>query len=109
MNMNELCTIVTYGRITIFIFNNSVLGMVRQWQTYFYNKRYSALRLTGKRIMSNSRKRSAEVPHRNHGRHAARARQGIRAKGPCVVDCWMTATKSVPISVGKTVDEIILE
>ncbi len=43
MNLNEACTAVSYDLpvITV-IFNNSVLGMVRQWQTTFYGKRYSS-------------------------------------------------------------------
>ena len=42
MNLNEICTAVSYGLpvITV-IMNNQVLGMVRQWQTMFYEKRYS--------------------------------------------------------------------
>ena len=42
MNLNEACTAVSYELpIITVIFNNSVLGMVRQWQTSFYGKRYS--------------------------------------------------------------------
>ena len=42
MNLNEACTAVSYELpIITVIFNNSVLGMVRQWQTIFYEKRYS--------------------------------------------------------------------
>ena len=42
MNLNEGCTAVSYGLpIITVIFNNQVLGMVRQWQTSFYGKRYS--------------------------------------------------------------------
>ena len=42
MNLNEACTAVSYDLpIITVIFNNSVLGMVRQWQTTFYGKRYS--------------------------------------------------------------------
>ena len=42
MNLNELATAVTYNiPIVIVIINNGVLGMVRQWQTLFYGKRYS--------------------------------------------------------------------
>ena len=42
MNLNEACTAVSYGLpIITVIFNNQVLGMVRQWQTTFYGKRYS--------------------------------------------------------------------
>ena len=43
MNLNEACTAVSYHLpIITVIFNNSVLGMVRQWQTSFYEGRYSA-------------------------------------------------------------------
>ncbi len=42
MNMNELATAVRCQIPVIeVVFNNSVLGMVRQWQTLFYGKRYS--------------------------------------------------------------------
>lgn len=42
MNLNELATAVTYNsNIIIIIMNNGVLGMVRQWQKLFYEKRYS--------------------------------------------------------------------
>ena len=43
MNMNELATATRYNIPVIeIIFNNQVLGMVRQWQDLFYGKRYSA-------------------------------------------------------------------
>jgi len=42
MNMNEIAT-ATRNNIPVIeiVFNNHVLGMVRQWQTLFYGKRYS--------------------------------------------------------------------
>ena len=43
MNMNEVATATRYNiPIIEVIFNNHVLGMVRQWQDLFYGKRYSA-------------------------------------------------------------------
>ncbi len=49
MNLNELATAVTYNvPVTIVLFNNGVLGMVRQWQTLFYNKAYSETTLDRK-------------------------------------------------------------
>lgn len=43
MNMNELATASRYNiPIIQVVINNHVLGMVRQWQTLFYGKRYSA-------------------------------------------------------------------
>ena len=49
MNLNELCTTVTYNLpvITV-IMNNQVLGMVRQWQSMFYENRYSSTTLERK-------------------------------------------------------------
>ena len=42
MNCNELATAVHYKLpIIIAVLNNGTLGMVRQWQTMFYEKRYS--------------------------------------------------------------------
>ena len=42
MNLNELATAVTYNiPVVIVLMNNGVLGMVRQWQTLFFGKRYS--------------------------------------------------------------------
>lgn len=42
MNMNELATASRYNiPIIQVVINNQVLGMVRQWQTLFYGKRYS--------------------------------------------------------------------
>lgn len=42
MNCNELATIARYNLpVIILILNNHALGMVRQWQTLFYQKHYS--------------------------------------------------------------------
>lgn len=42
MNMNELATAVRAGiPVVELVLNNHVLGMVRQWQTLFYQQRYS--------------------------------------------------------------------
>lgn len=42
MNLNELATAARYNiPIIQVVVNNHVLGMVRQWQTLFYGKRYS--------------------------------------------------------------------
>ncbi|HIU30697.1 MAG TPA: biosynthetic-type acetolactate synthase large subunit [Candidatus Caccousia avistercoris] len=42
MNLNELATAVAYNvPIVELVFNNTVLGMVRQWQKLFYDNRFS--------------------------------------------------------------------
>ncbi|MBO5073522.1 MAG: biosynthetic-type acetolactate synthase large subunit [Eubacterium sp.] len=49
MNMNEIATATRYNiPIIQIIFNNHALGMVRQWQTLFYGKRYSSTILEDK-------------------------------------------------------------
>ncbi|MDO4460594.1 MAG: thiamine pyrophosphate-dependent enzyme, partial [Clostridia bacterium] len=42
MNLNEMITAVNHNvPLVVLLLNNGVLGMVRQWQTLFYNKHYS--------------------------------------------------------------------
>ncbi|HIJ36955.1 MAG TPA: acetolactate synthase large subunit, partial [Deltaproteobacteria bacterium] len=42
MNIQEMATAVQYGLpVKIVILNNRFLGMVRQWQELFYDKRYA--------------------------------------------------------------------
>ena len=49
MNMNELATASRYNiPIIQIVINNHVLGMVRQWQTLFYDHRYSQTVLNDK-------------------------------------------------------------
>ncbi len=48
MNLNELATATRLNiPLTVFVFDNRTLGMVRQWQTLFYNKHYSSTDLDG--------------------------------------------------------------
>lgn len=48
MSMPELATVVQEGaNVKILIINNSFLGMVRQWQEFFFDKRYAFTPLTG--------------------------------------------------------------
>ncbi|MFZ5645931.1 MAG: biosynthetic-type acetolactate synthase large subunit [Bacillota bacterium] len=42
MNIQEMATAVNYGLpVNVAVLNNGFLGMVRQWQELFYNRRYS--------------------------------------------------------------------
>jgi acetolactate synthase-1/2/3 large subunit len=46
MNIQELATaVLNKVEVVVCILNNSYLGMVRQWQQMFYNRRYSAVQL----------------------------------------------------------------
>ena len=49
MNLNELSTAVTQNLpITILLMNNKALGMVRQWQKVFYERRFSQTNIVKK-------------------------------------------------------------
>ena len=49
MNLNELCTAVSQNLpLVILLMDNNTLGMVRQWQGLFYDKRYSQTTLDRK-------------------------------------------------------------
>ena len=48
MTMAEMATMVQENlKVNIAIINNGYLGMVRQWQEFFYDKRYAATPLVG--------------------------------------------------------------
>jgi acetolactate synthase-1/2/3 large subunit len=48
MNSQELATVVQYHLpIKVIILNNGYLGMIRQWQEFFYGKRYASSSLEG--------------------------------------------------------------
>ncbi len=48
MNSQELATVVQYQLpIKVAILNNGYLGMIRQWQEFFYGKRYASSSLEG--------------------------------------------------------------
>ena len=65
MNMNELATASRYNIPVIeIVINNQVLGMVRQWQTLFYGKRYSQTILTGD--PRDEERRSCSGPEESH-------------------------------------------
>lgn len=47
MNIQELATIVRYGLpVKVVVFDNGALGMVRQWQELFFNRRFSEVDLS---------------------------------------------------------------
>ncbi|MDR1211855.1 MAG: biosynthetic-type acetolactate synthase large subunit [Spirochaetaceae bacterium] len=46
MNSGELATVMNYGLpVLVVVFNNHALGMVRQWQNFFYESRYAETNL----------------------------------------------------------------
>ncbi len=114
MNLNEACTAVSYDLpvITV-IFNNTVLGMVRQWQTVFYGKRYS----------STDPHRQTDYVKLAEG-FGAKGRQcrtlaefseafawALKEKGPVWIECLINKDERVlpMIPAGGSVDVIMME
>lgn len=114
MNLTELATAVEYDLPVVeVILNNRVLGMVRQWQDMFYDKRYShttidrttdfvklaeAFGALGLRI---SRQEDIEPV----------LRQAIESNRTVVIDCEIGQDIKVfpMVAPGKSIDEVIIE
>ncbi len=113
MNLNELCTSVKYNLpIVTIVFNNQVLGMVRQWQTQFYSKRYSSTTLERATDYVALAEAFGAVGYRAT---TLEELQDALAKAfatgrPCVIDAVIDRDEKVlpMIPAGKTIDEIIM-
>ena len=90
MNMNELATAARYHVPFVeVVLNNSVLGMVRQWQTLFYGKRYSATVLEDQvdyvKVAEALGARGKRVTKKED--FASAFREAAASDGPFVLDC----------------------
>ena len=114
MNLNELVTMKSYDLpVVIVVMNNSVLGMVRQWQKLFYGSRFSqtdphratdfvklanAFGVEGMRITKPEEIKPV-------------LRKAFDLKKPVLVDCIISPDVNVlpMIPPGKTIAEIVTE
>ena len=114
MNLNELCTSVTYNLpvITV-IMNNNVLGNVRQWQTMFYEKRYSQTNLYRKTDYIKLAEAFGGRGFRATNIAELRAALGdaLQRTGPVLIDCQIDKDERVlpMIPAGGTVDDIVAD
>ncbi|MBE6732835.1 MAG: biosynthetic-type acetolactate synthase large subunit [Ruminococcaceae bacterium] len=112
MNLNELATAVsTNANVKIVLFNNGVLGMVRQWQTLFFKKHYSSTTL--------ERKTDFVKLADAFGAKAYRAftpdefqkvfREAMSIDGPVLIDCAIDKDEFVlpMLPPGGSIDEMI--
>lgn len=114
MNLNELCTSVSYELpITTVLFNNNALGMVYQWQQSFYEGRLSYTVPNRKTDYVALAKAFGADGIRCETREELQAALKIaaEAKGPMVIDCLINCDERVlpMIPAGKSVDDIILK
>ncbi len=114
MNLNELATAVSFNvPVIVVLLNNGVLGMVRQWQSIFYQKHYSNTTLGRK---TNFKKLAeafgADGYECNTIKEFEKAFAAAFEKGtPAVIDCHIDMDEMVlPMTPpGGTVDQMIVK
>ena len=114
MCLNELATAVSYRvPVVILIMNNGVLGMVRQWQTLFFNKHYSNTVLDRKtdfvalaRAFGAKGEAVATVEELD-----AALQNAFAQEGPYVIDCAIDKDEFVlpMLPPGGSMDDIIVK
>ena len=114
MNLNELATAVSRGApVTVVIFNNGVLGMVRQWQTLFFNKHYSNTTLERKTDFVKLAEAFGAVGYRadNPADFEKVFREAYASEAPAVIDCAIDPDEFVlpMLPPGGSIDDIIVE
>ncbi len=113
MNLNELATSVSYNLpIITIVMNNRVLGMVRQWQTLFYDKHYSATDPQRKTDYVKLAEAFGARGFRATNLEELRAAlaEALKRTGPVVIDCVIDKDERVlpMIPAGGTVDDIVV-
>jgi len=114
MSLNELTTAVTYNvPVVVLIMNNGVLGMVRQWQTLFYEKHYSNTVLNRKidfAAFARSFGADGEAVSTPEELDAALIR-AFNQEGPYLIDCKIDKDEFVlpMLPPGGSMDDIIVK
>lgn len=114
MCLNELATAVTYNvPVVILILNNGVLGMVRQWQTLFFDKHYSNTVLNRKTdFVALARAFGADGEAVSDADELDSAlTRAFNYNGPYVIDCAIDKDEFVlpMLPPGGSMDDIIVK
>ena len=114
MNMNEIATAVRCGKPLVqIVLNNHVLGMVRQWQTLFYDHRYSYTVLNDAvdfvKISEGMGAKAIRVTKMEEVEPALK--EALSSDGPVVLDCWIDQDLSVfpMVPAGANIDDVFDE
>jgi acetolactate synthase-1/2/3 large subunit len=112
MNMNELCTAVSYKiPVITVILNNAVLGMVRQWQAVFYGRRFSSSEPERVTNYAKVAEGFGGVGYRceTPAEFEAAMAEALKAEGPVWIECVVDREEKVlpMIPGGKTVNDTI--
>ncbi len=114
MNMNEMCTAVSYKiPVITVILNNAVLGMVRQWQACFYDRRFASSE--PERVTDYKRVAEAFGGRGYHCTTPAEFEtamaEALKADGPVWIECVIDREEKVlpMIPAGGTVHDTIFK
>lgn len=114
MNMNELATASRYNIPVIeVVINNHVLGMVRQWQTLFYDHRYSHTILNDAvdfvKLAEAMGAKAIRITKMEEVEPALK--EALACPGPIVLDCMIDQDLSVfpMVPAGASIDDIFDE
>jgi len=111
MNLNELATASRYNvPIIEVVLNNHVLGMVRQWQTLFYDQRYSATVLNDNvdfcKVAEGLGCKAIKVTKKEEVVPAIQ--EAMDHQGPVVIECMIQEDDKVfpMVAPGAAIDEV---
>ena len=113
MNLNEMATAVSQKLpLVVIVMNNGVLGMVRQWQTMFYEKHYSETTLNRAtdfvkltEAFGGAGYRATNIEELNEALTKA-----FSTDGPVLIDCVIDCDERVlpMIPAGGTVNDLVI-
>lgn len=114
MNLNELATAVEYDLpLIVVVINNHALGMVRQWQTLFYDQRYSHTTLDGGmdyvKLAEAFGMKGYNVRDKEDVEEVFA--KALAHKGPVLINCEIHEDDKVypMVAPGKSIDNLIME
>ena len=114
MNMNEIATATRYDiPIIEVVLNNHVLGMVRQWQTLFYERRYSYTNLNDKVDFVKLAEAMGAKAYRITKKEEVEPvlKEAISLKAPVLIDCIINCDDKVwpMVAPGAAIQEVFSE
>ncbi len=111
MNIQELATVSTYNiGVKVIILNNHYLGMVRQWQELFYNRRYSGTPLKNPDFIKIARGYGVKGLRVKKASEVKKAVKEILShKGPVIADFWVEEEENVfpMVPAGEAINRMI--
>ncbi|MEW5783635.1 MAG: biosynthetic-type acetolactate synthase large subunit [Bacillota bacterium] len=112
MNIQEMATAVAGGfDVKVAIINNGCLGMVRQWQELFFEKRYAHTFLQGNPDFARLAEAYGAAGLRASTRDEVTAAisQALAVRGPVIIDCIVDPEENVypMVAPNRPINEII--